>query len=336
MPSDERVELALKALSGQREAFQSALGTTVEQVQSFLSDHQGSENGKLNRVATELGPFAAGRIDAERMAKLFGDTVSLDTLTVETIQQARDTMSELAQRNHELFLIDVAPGGDLRAAVGKALEEIGRAFGAVRIFELTRSGSYHGNEHARSLGSFPFVKWSKGERRLAPPLVLAVDGADVRPGLSEYMDGSQKIVLIVRGPCTPAPLVRLITPGTFVLQTRDGAGLDRFAAYEGPGIAALLPETAARFVHDPSADSELTARLTISYLPEKEPRGTVGGMSGAQQAQELRQLRALKSGPAVAAAEAAGAAVAPPPAPSDPVDKLAAWLLNQAALSDIG
>jgi hypothetical protein len=335
MPSDERVELALRVLAGQREAFQSALGTTVEQVQTFLSDHQGSANGKLNRVVAELGPFAAGRIDAERMAHLFGDTLSLDTLTVETIQQARDTMTELAQRNHELFLIDLAPGGDLRAAVGKALEEIGRAFGAVRIFELTRSGSYHGNEHARSLGSFPFVKWSKGERRLAPPLVVALEGADLRPGLSEYLDGSQKIVLIVRGASTPAPLIRLITPGTFVLQTHDGTGLDRLAAFDGPGIAALVPETAARFMHDPSGGPELGDRLTISYLPEKEPRGTVGGMSGAQQAQELRQLRALGARPAAGAAAAAGTPVAPSPAPSDPVGKLATWLLNQADLTDI-
>ncbi|MDH3456456.1 MAG: hypothetical protein OER90_06400 [Gemmatimonadota bacterium] len=336
MPSDERVELALRVLAGQREAFQSALGTTVEQVQTFLSDHQGSANGKLNRVVAELGPFAAGRIDAERMAHLFGDSLSLDTLTVETIQQARATMTELAQRNHDLFLIDVAPGGDLRTAIGKALEEIGRAFGAVRIFELTRSGSYHGNEHARSLGSFPFVKWSKGERRLAPPLVAVVDGADLRPGLSEYMDGSQKIVLIVRGACTPVPLVRLITPGTFVLQTHDGAGLDRFAAFDGPGIAALVPGTAARFMHDPSGGPDLWDRLTISNLPEKEPRGTIGGMSGAQQAEELRQLKALAARPTAGAAAAAGAAVAPSPAPSDPVGKLATWLLNQADLSDIG
>ncbi len=337
MPSDERVELALKALAGQREAFQSALGTTVEQVQSFLNDHQGSgsENGKLDRVAAELGPFAAGRIDTDRMTKLFGDTVSLDTLTVETIQQARATMTELAQRNHELFLIDVVPGGDLRAVVGKALEEVGRAFGAVRIFELTRSGSYHGNEHARSLGSFPFVKWSRGERRLAPPLVVAVDGVDVRPGLSEYMDGSQKIVLIVRGECTPAPLVRLITPGTFVLQTHDGSGLDRFAAYDGPGIAALVPENAARFVHDPSSGSEIWERLSVSYVTENEPRGSVGGMSGPQQAEELRQLKSLGARPAAGTAEAAAPASTPSPAPSEPVDKLAAWLLNQADLSDI-
>jgi hypothetical protein len=340
MPFDERVERALEALSGQRDAFQSALGTTVEQVQSFLGEYQASGNGHLDRMAAELGPFAADRIDTERLGKLFGSTVSVDRLTLETIEKARDTMAELAKRNHELFLVDVTPGGDLRTAVARALEEVGRAFGAVRIFELTRSGSYHGNEHARSLGSFPFVKWSKGERRLAPPLVVLVDGADLRAGmLAEFLDGSQKLVLVVRGSCAPAPLVRLITPGTFVVQTHDASGLEQLAAFPGPGVGALVPDSAARFVHDPSAGPEVSQRLTVSFVPEQEPRMSLGGMSGSQQAEELRQLKELASRPAAATGSAAeGVVAAPkaPPPPMDPVDKLAAWLLTQADLSDLG
>ncbi len=339
MPSDDRVELALTALAGQRDAFRSALGTTVEQVQTFLSEHRSSQNGGVNRVAAELGPFAADRIDTDRLAKLFGGSLKLDTLTVETIEKARDTMNELSQRNHDLFLVHVSPGGDLRTAVGRALEEIGRAFGAVRIFELTRSGSYRGNEHARSLGSFPFQKWSKGERRLAPPLVVTVDGADLRAEmLAEFLDGSQKIVLVVRGACSPAPLVRLITPGIFVIQTHDGSGLEQLALYDGPGIGALVPESAARFVHDPRAGKYLGARLTLTHLPATEPKMSVGGQSGSQQAEELRQLRALADSTAgtgpVAATDSAATPVTPA-APANPVDKLAAWLLSQADLSDV-
>ncbi len=339
MPSDDRVELALTALAGQRDAFRSALGTTVEQVQTFLSEHRSSQNGGVNRVAAELGPFAADRIDTDRLAKLFGGSLKLDTLTVETIEKARDTMNELSQRNHDLFLVHVSPGGDLRTAVGRALEEIGRAFGAVRIFELTRSGSYRGNEHARSLGSFPFQKWSKGERRLAPPLVVTVDGADLRAEmLAEFLDGSQKIVLVVRGACSPAPLVRLITPGIFVIQTHDGSGLEQLALYDGPGIGALVPESAARFVHDPRAGKYLGARLTLTHLPATEPKMSVGGRSGSQQAEELRQLRALADSTAgtgpVAATDSAATPVTPA-APANPVDKLAAWLLSQADLSDV-
>jgi hypothetical protein len=246
-------------------------------------------------------------------------------------------MTELAKRNHDLFFAHVPPGGDLRATVAKALEEIGRAFGAVRIFELTRSGSYGGNEHARSLGSFPFQKWSKGERRLAPPLVVAVDGADLRAEmLADFLDGVQKIVLVVRGPCAPAPLVRLITPGTFVIQTGDATGLDRLAAYAGPGIGALVPDGAARFTHDPARGAEIWNRLTIESAPAKEPRLSVGGRSGSQQAEELRQLMALAAAPSGAPSAGAATPVAAAPAtPADPVDKLAAWLLSQANLSDV-
>jgi len=340
MPSDERVGLALQALAGQREAFQSALSTTVEQVQSFLEEHQGSENGKTDRVAAELGPFATGHIDTQQMTKIFGGTVSLDALTVETIEKARDTIAELAKRNHEMFLADVRSGGDLRSVVARALEEIGRAFGAVRIYELTRSGSYHGSSHARSLGSFPFDKWSRGERRLAPPIVVTIDGADLRSGaLAEFLDGSQKIVLVVRGPCAPARLVRLITPGTFVVQTHDGAGLERLAAYDGPGVGAVMPESTAQFIHDPNGGDTPAKRLTIISLPETPPRMSVGGLSGKQQAEELAQLEALAMTTGAVGAVGTGGAAAPgapstPSAPADPVAKLAAWLLTQADLSE--
>ena len=337
MPSDDRVELALNVLAGQRDAFRTALGTTVEQVQAFLSEQRSSANGGVNRLAAEMGPFATGRMDTDLLAELFGGSAKLDVLTIETIEKARDTMTELAKRNHDLFFAHVPPGGDLRATVAKALEEIGRAFGAVRIFELTRSGSYGGNEHARSLGSFPFQKWSKGERRLAPPLVVAVDGADLRAEmLADFLDGVQKIVLVVRGPCAPAPLVRLITPGTFVIQTGDATGLDRLAAYAGPGIGALVPDGAARFTHDPARGAEIWNRLTIESAPAKEPRLSVGGRSGSQQAEELRQLMALAAAPSGAPSAGAATPVAAAPAtPADPVDKLAAWLLSQANLSDV-
>ncbi len=338
MPSDERVERVMQALAPQRDAFQSALGNTVEQVRTFLHEHQSSGDGHAGRISAELGPFAAGRIDTDRFTALMGNAVTLDTLTAETIAKARDTMAELAARNHHLFLADVPSGGDVRAMVGFALEEIGRAFGAVRIFELNRSGSYYGNEHARSLGSFPFHKWSKGERRLAPPLVVTVDGADLRAeALAEFLDGAQKIALIVRGECAPAPLVRLITPGTFVVQTTDVEEMTRLAAWEGPGVGALVPDRAARFVHDPAAGAHVWERLTIGFVPDQEPRLTIGGKSGRQQTEELRQLKALASRPAAGAPEPAASAAAPvtPAAPADPVDKLAAWLLRQADLSDL-
>ncbi len=76
--------------------------------------------------------------------------------------------------------------------------------------------------------------------------MVAVDGSEVHAGaLAEFADGREKLVLVVRGASAPAPLARCITPGTLVLQTDDGRGLDRVAAFDGPAIAAIVPEGAA-------------------------------------------------------------------------------------------
>jgi hypothetical protein len=306
----------------------------VDQVRTFLAEHHTGANGKTGRLQAELGPFAAARIDAERFSKLLGNEAKLDRLTVETIEKARDTMAELAAHDEALYQADVPSGGCLHGVVEHALENIGRAFGAVRIFELTRAGTHQGNEHARSLGAFPYDRWSRGERRLAPPLVVTVDGVDLRAeGLAEFLDGRQKIVLVVRGACAPAPLARLITPDVFVMQTADPADVQRLAAFEGPAVGAVVPESAARFVHDPATGSETWQRLAVTYLPEKDPKGSIGGLSGFQQAQELRQLKALAARPAATAPAAEPGAAAQPL--ENPVDKLAAWLLTQADLSDV-
>ena len=38
MPSDKRVDQVTQALAGQRDAFRTALGTTVDQVRTFLAE----------------------------------------------------------------------------------------------------------------------------------------------------------------------------------------------------------------------------------------------------------------------------------------------------------
>lgn len=333
MPSDDRVQLALQAVARRRDAFQSALQTTIAQVDTVLGQSRGTD-GRVERVTLELGPFAGERIDAARFSSLF-DATTLDGLRLEAMQRARETLGDLTKQDGALFLADVSPGRDLRAAVAHALEEIGRAFGAVRTFELTRAGRSAHEAHGRSLGSFPFTRWSRGERRLAPPLVVTVDGGDLRVGgLAEFLDGTQQIVLVVRGECAPAPLVRLITPGTFTMQTNDPADLVRLTSWDGPGVAALVPDGAARFVHDPAGGAALWQRLTVSHLPEGEPKRAIGGISAAQQADELRQLVELVARPPAPPAPTAEPS-AQASAPADPADKLAAWLLSQADLTDL-
>ena len=339
MPSDDRLSLALGAVQAARVAFQAALAASAEQVREFLRvQRSSSDNGRASRLASELGSFAAGRIDPARLATVFHAATTSDPGAIAAVEQALGTLTSLAGRRLEAEVVEVPTGGDLHAAVVVAFEEIGRAFRAVRTFELARAGSRRPEEPAGAPEPLPYGGWSRGERRAAPPLVVTLDGADLRAGcLEPFLDGGQKILLVVRGACAPAPLVRCITPGAFVLQTADAAGLDRFAAWAGPGIAALVPETAARFAHDAAAGAALWERLTISFLPEREPRLSVGGISAAQQIEELRQLRLLAERPALpgtpAGAPSEGAAAAPG---ADPAGQLAAWLLAQADLGNLG
>ncbi|MBI4539946.1 MAG: hypothetical protein HY704_10615 [Gemmatimonadetes bacterium] len=344
MPSDDRVRLALEALAAPLERFRSALAVTLEQARGILVAQQATANGRARQLAAELGPFAAGRMDVERLAALVASPEALEPAAAKRIERAVDTLRALLSLGDELVTVRVEPGARLCDAAAAALAQVGRAFGAARAIELAKSARYVPAEHDGWLAALPFDDWMRGERRLAPPLVVEVDGHDLRAGgLAEFLDGNQKIVLVVGGESPPAPLVRLITPAVFVLQSGDASGLERLAAWDGPGVAALVPEGAARFVHDPSAGSEPWQRLRVEYAPETAPSRALGGQSAFQQREELRQLVALVTPAAASAAVVAAAAPAAPAgspageaAATDPVGKLAAWLLSQADLADAG
>lgn len=336
MPSDGRFGPAFDGFQAPLSAFRSLLVNTGEEVRAMLLGRRSTLESRAARVAAELGPLAAGRIDPERFATLVFDHQDADPAAAEILERALDVLTDLADRGERLSLVQVPAGGNLYDAVARALGEIGRAFSAARAILEIRSGRHGGDDGG--VGPLPFGRWTKAERRLAPPLVVRVHGSDLRPAaLAEFLDGRQKIILAVEGQCVPAPLARFITPGTYVLQTADGSGIDRFAAWEGPGIAALVPESAAFFEHDPAAGAAPWERITITHLPEKLPRRTLAGLSARQQAEEIDLLRSLATRPAGVESVAG----APTPAPAakkkdDPADKLAAWLLSRVDLSNLG
>jgi hypothetical protein len=317
------------------EAFRSALATTLEQVRAILAAGSSGKNGQSERFVAELGEFASDRIDIDRFSKLFTTDDALNSVKAQRIDRAYETMSGLIAQGDNLFVLNIEEGGNLHDSVAKTLEHLGTAFGAARVVELSRTERYQFENHAKLVSAFPFADWNTRERRLAPPLIVVVDGKDLNAGaLAEFLDGAQKIVLVVRGASPPAPLARLITPNTFVVQTTDGSTLERFAEWKGAGIAAVVPESAARFVHDPTAGSD---HMVVDFLPESGPSKPLGGISAAQQGEELRQLKALCDGAGSAVSADRDAAGAGPPAGGvEPVDKLAAWLLQQADLSDVG
>lgn len=332
---EERLEAAARVFAPSVEVFSRALVLAAEEIRGFLGAHVGVNDGASILLRQELGPFAAGRLDAGRLAEALPAHAPLSPAAAEALRQAHDVLRAQAARAATLSRIDLPSGGRLGAAVDDALAEIGRAFSAARTaMRMRRAPDATDLDVA---GPFPYRRWSAAERRIAPPLVVALDGADLAAGeIASVLDGAQKLVLLVRGESTSAPLVRLVTPRTFVVQTATGAALDRLAAYDGPGIAALLPETAAEFVHDPARG------LDVTRLPAEAPRRAVGGVSAEQQAEELRQLRALaaeterersaaQAGTGAASASAPAAAGAAPP----DVDRVAAWLLSLVTAADL-
>lgn len=333
MPSDPLDAVILGHLRRPVDRFRSALALAAEQLRGRLDavPCRDTDNGRDElRDMRDLGAFAAGRINAERFEALLTRRSPPSTATPdgELLQRAWQQLSELLDRGDELLVLRIERGTSVVAAVERGLAEIGLAFGAARLVAPDTPAS---ERDPTLLAGLPFGRWNRAERDLAPPLVLHIDGADLfADGLARLLDGGVKVVLCVRDDCSPAPLVRLVTPQTFVLQTRDADALRQLARWPGAGVAALVPDSAACFVHDPAAGATLAERLTITSVPEHPPAAALGSRSRAQQEEELRQLATLAQVQSPLPAGAAGDDRA-----HDPVDALAAWLLGRADLSDL-
>lgn len=346
MPSDARTSRALDALAAHRGRYRSAVSAAHDQMAGYLAAHRARSYGRAQTVATELGRFAAGRIDAERFGALFTEPQVLTTETTECVERLVGVLAELLAEGDALFTCNVPPGADMHEFVDRAIAQAGRVFGAVLAFQAVRTGTYRRERHDAGVLGFPFARWNRSERLLAFPLIIEVDGADLNAeALTEYLDGRVAIVIVVRGACSPAPLVRLVTPGTLVVQTTDVAELRVVADCDAPAIAALVPSESARFVHDPRAGRSLRSRLQIACMPLDRPKHPLGARSTSQQQEELAQLLELAqlrelepAGAAVSASAtvpsgSAGASVSGvAPQDAGAVDRLTSWLLAEAGL----
>ncbi|MHC4958922.1 MAG: hypothetical protein ACYTGN_11160 [Planctomycetota bacterium] len=344
MPFEPLDPTLRKLLDPPHEAFRSVLSVTVEQARGSLL----AQRADKDQEAAELGRFGNDRIDSGRFAALLSRRRTLDAATLQRMSDASDLLGEISREAADVFRAQVEPGGSLRDTVDAALARIGRSFGAARVFELAESGRFREEDHAPWLAAFPFAHWNKAERAVAPPLVVTVNGRDLRAeGLAEFADGTLKVLLLVRGEAPAAPLVRLLSPKLYVQQADKADDLAGFASYAGPGVAALAPGQLACFSHDPARGDRVWERLELAGRPATTPR-RLGGRSAAQQREELAQLAALVERPAAPAPApepvpapgtdtvSAPAPVAAVPAePADAVDKLASWLLQQADLDKV-
>jgi hypothetical protein len=331
MPSDTRFTEAVAAMAQPIADFRSLIEGALAQAEAFLVEQAADAGQRAQRASLELGNFAAGRVDAARVAELFPAVSPVEPAALAALHRAIATLQGLRDQGDQAFLVDLKKGGRLGVVVGDALAEIGRAFGAVILSEVVRGGRYRPEEHDALLDPVEFRSWSKAARRYAPPLIVSLEGADLQVGaLSDFADGREKIVLVVRGPAAPAPLARCITPGTLVLQTTDGTGLDRVATFDGPAVAAVMPEGSAVFLHDPAAGHEPWQRLTVRTLGE-EPRKAVGGMSAWQMGEERTLLADLGRTPF--SIPVSGGSAKPAVGAEDAVDRIATWLLGQSGLA---
>jgi hypothetical protein len=332
MQSDDRAARALAALERPREVFRSAVVAAIEEVTVFLAAQRAPVAQRTEQEAVRLGVFAAGHFDVERFSRVVGTVEAMEPARLDALEHALRIMRSFAAQGEDLFRVRVRRGADLRDTVRDALSARGRAFNTAHQIELLRTGRT-ATPVELEYGTLDFRHWNRTERTLAPPLVVEVNGADVSAGaLSEYLDGMQKLVLVIDGVVAPAPLARLIAPHTFVMQTTDAGAVARLAAFDGPGIVAVMPESAkvALFAHDPAAGAALAQRLTVDELPDRPKRAVAGG-SARQQAEDLAWLAELRA-LAAAQTQAAGPAAAEAAAAVTPADQLAAWLLQQAEL----
>ncbi|MDH5588599.1 MAG: hypothetical protein OEZ65_14530 [Gemmatimonadota bacterium] len=340
MPSETvsggRAAQALEAMSASVESFHSVVATAEEELRTYSAHRRGVSEFRGEQALMELGPFSVGRIDPEKFADLLGEADALSPEAIHAVERAEAILVAFAGSDKDLHCVTVVRGGDLRDAVKGALTEVGQIFGASRAVEMARAGIYRPDEHNHLLGSLPFRQWNRAERHLAPPLVVEVEADDLVPaGLGEFLDGEVKVVLVVSGITAPAPLARLITPGTFVMQTADPAALARMAASPHPGVALLFDEERdgqARFTHDPDQGDTPWKRITVEHLPEQPMVGR--GRRDPTWLEELAHLKTLAAPPSVSAGAVAGEGAEPAAEPVEPADRLAAWLLSQTDLGE--
>jgi len=335
MPSKSTQVSLESLLAPARRSYRSAVVAAREELRALAAPSKGDLDPKV------ADPFASSYIDPSKLARMtpHQDHGQADT---KRLTASLDVLSGLLDQGDALFTIEVPKGGDLLGLVQARLAEVGRAFAAARAASLAQAGMPSSSSEAGDMAAWPFIRWSLAERALAPSLLIKLHGEDfAAEGLAAFADGVFAMGFEVTGPSSPAPLVGLVRPGTFVVQASEAP---KELAPDAPAFVAVFqdaPATTALFTHVPAATAVsgegIYNRLEISRLPETSPTGPLGPKSVRQLQEELRQLAALAiepnaAGEATAAApadEATTSAAAATSASTDPIDRLAAWLLNR-------
>jgi hypothetical protein len=357
MPSDPRVDAAVEAVRDRWETHRSAVVSTVEELRGVLNSGGGgaapADPGE--RLARALGPFAAGRMNAGALATLVGSGEELEGGVRAVLERALGILEARSAEGPDRAVTRVPLGEDLRDGVRDALARAGVAFGVARAVERARTGRFRPGDDDELLTRWPPRRWSRAERAMAPPLVVSVEGADLRPaGLADMLAGNQALVLVVDGPAPPAALARLVTPGSVVIQTTDFSSLELLAQRPGPAVAAVFEDGAegvVPFVHDPRGgmDSRDRIRLGVDRDALRADLGQ-GRWRDGRYSEDVALLLSLTVPAAPGTAPAPGntpgktpgtfsgageVTASPSGDPAADVDRLAAWLLAQSDLAGV-
>ncbi|HEX2778225.1 MAG TPA: hypothetical protein VHM30_01925, partial [Gemmatimonadaceae bacterium] len=249
MPSDERTQRVLEALADRAAPFRQALSAVRDEIEEYLAAHRPNAFTAPDSPTT-LGPFASGRIDARRFDAILSARRVLAAADVARLEECLTVITDTLARGDALSVCEVPRGGDTRRAIEEELDKAGRAFAAARVFVAVKTGSYRAEQHGTLVRGLQFAEWTRTERELVPPLVVEVEGADLRAEtVVDLLDRAARIVFVVNGQASPAPLVRLISPNTFVIQTTDVRALATIGEFSGPAVVAIIPKGCAEFVH---------------------------------------------------------------------------------------
>lgn len=331
MPFDEQVSSAFSAVRPQLDVFRFGVSSTLERAKAMLTADSGP-----SLAGAALGNFASGRIDPDRFAMISAGSAPLDSVGRTVVERAVELLEPLLAGGDAEFVVDVKSGTSPGAAVRARLTKLGSVFAAATLIELVRRRVYDPTQRTLSFGGHPFEKWNAGERRIAPPLVVRLDGADIDAfEFAPLLDGCVRLVLVVKGQCAPAPLARLISPGVFIAQTSDPEVLAKLTELDAPAIVAVMNGSEARFVHDPRGGAAIWQRMQVSTIPSAIPRKSIGSRSGWQQRDDLAHLEALSKQPLPLAPLIDEASALDGNAITDPAERLAAWLLDQSSFSVI-
>lgn len=318
MPSDALAQDALAAVAARISVFRFAVSAKLDRARQALA----SETGP-GKVGAELGAFASGLIDPAKFAMVSAGAAPLDAGARSAVEVASGILEDILAADSDQFLVEVPPGSSAGSTIGNRFKTLGAAFLAGAVIEHVRRRTFDPGRHGWPADTLPFGRWSSVERKLAPPLVVRLEGADLDPSeLAPFMDGCVQLVLIVNGPCAPAPLARLISPSVFVAQADDVTVLEKIAHMESPAVAAIMNGPEARFVHDPRAGAAMFQRVSISRVPGAAARKSIGPRSAWQQREDLALLRSYVE-------------LTAPDSPRqattfDPTERLTAWLIEQS------